>query len=176
MARLVVDHAPDFLQRDREVAGDARHDRIGVTTRNHGSREVVAILVDHALAIAEQIAFPLQTLIEELGIDRIALREAGVINLDPRVRKIEPGRLGDASHTVLAADQNRFAKTLIDERIGGADHLLLFTLREHDAFGRAADALDDELHRACDRVTARGQLRLVGVEIDDRPPRDARTP
>ena len=41
-------------------------------------------------------------------------------------------------------------------------------------FGRATDALDDPLHRAGDRVATGGQLRLVGGEIDDRPPRHSR--
>ena len=147
------------------------HDRVGVSARDHRGGEVIAILVDHALAIAEQVAFPLQTLIEELGVDRIALRQASVVNLDARVRKIETRRLGDAAHALFPANQNRLAKALIDEGISGADHLLFFAFREHHAFGRAADALDDELHCACDRVAARGQLRLVSLEIDDRPPR-----
>src|ERR1700722_5404498 len=115
MTRLVVNHAPDFLQSDREVAGDARHDRVGVSARDHSGGEVIAILVDHALAIAEQVALPLQPLVEELGVNRIALGKASVVNLNALVRKIETRRLGDAAHAVFPANQNGLAETLIDE-------------------------------------------------------------
>ena len=37
----------------------------------------------------------------------------------------------------------------------------------------AAHALDDPLQGAGDRIAPRRQLRLVGVHVDDRPPRDA---
>ena len=120
-----------------------------------------------------RIAAPLQTLVEELGVDRIALREPGVVDLDALLVEIEAGLLGGRAHAILAADQDRRAEALVDEGIGGADDLLLLALGEHDALGHAAHALDDALHRAGDRVAARRELRLVGVHVDDRPPRDA---
>src|SRR5271154_4948402 len=115
MTRLVVDHAPDFLQGDREVPGDAGHDRIGVSARDHGGSEVIAILVDHALAIAKQIALPLQPLIEELGVNRIALREPRVVNFNALVREVETRGLRDIAYAILPSNQNRLAETLIDE-------------------------------------------------------------
>ena len=115
MPWLVVDDTPDFLERDREIAGDPGHDRVGVPARDHRGGEVIAILIDHALAVAEQIALPLQPLIKELGVDRIAVRQASVVDLDALVREIETGGLGDAPHTLFPADQNRLAKSLIDE-------------------------------------------------------------
>ena len=59
------------------------------------------------------------------------------MDLDALVGKIETRRLGHAAHTLFSADQNGFAKTLIDERISGADYLLLLALREYHAFGSA---------------------------------------
>ena len=115
MTRPIVDHAPDFLQGDREVAGDSGHDRIGVTTGHHCGGEIIPILIDHALAISEEVALSLQSLIEELGVDRITLREARVVYLNALVRKVEARRLGDAAHALFPTDEDRLAKTLIDE-------------------------------------------------------------
>ncbi len=117
---------------------------------------------------------PLQPLVEELRIERVALRKPRVVDLDALLGEIEAGLLGDRAHAVLAPDQDRRAETLIDEGIGGADDLLLLAFGEDDALGHAPHALDDPLHGAGDRIAARGELRLVGVHVDDRPPRDAR--
>ena len=94
VAGLVVDHAPNLLEGDREAAGHAGHDRVRVAARDHRRGEIIAVLIDHSLAVAEQIALPLQPLIEELRIDHIALREASVVDLDPLVREIETRSLG----------------------------------------------------------------------------------
>ena len=56
--------------------------RVGVAERHHGGGEVVAVLVDQALAVAEQEAAALQALVEELRIDGIALRQARIVDLD----------------------------------------------------------------------------------------------
>ena len=107
MAGLVVDDAAHLLERDREIAGHAGHHRVGIAERHHGGGEVVAVLVDQALAIAEQEALPLQPLVEELRIERVALREARVVDLDALVREIEPASARRLAHALLAADEDR---------------------------------------------------------------------
>ena len=57
----------------------------------------------------------------------------------------------------------------------GANDLFLFALGEDDAFGHPPHTLDNALHGAGDRVSARRQLRLVGLHIDDRPSGNARS-
>src|SRR5271166_3619605 len=73
MTRLVVDHAPHFLERDREVAGDARHHRVCVAPGDHRSAEGVAVLIDQPLTIAQQVALALQSFVEELRVNCVAL-------------------------------------------------------------------------------------------------------
>ena len=43
---------------------------------------MVAVLVDEALAVAEQEALALQPLVQELRIDAVAVRQARVVDLD----------------------------------------------------------------------------------------------
>ena len=49
-------HAAHVLERDREVAGDAGHHGVGVAERHHAGGEMIAVLVDQPLAVAEQVA------------------------------------------------------------------------------------------------------------------------
>ena len=152
---LSIDDAANLLERDREIARHAGHHRVGVALRDHRGGEKVAVLVDHALAVAQQEAAAAAA--ARRGIARRArcVRKPRVVDLDALFREIEAGLLGDRAHAILAPDQDRRAETLIDERIGGADDLLFLALGEHDALGHAAHALDDALHGAGDRIAAR---------------------
>jgi hypothetical protein len=82
MAGLLIDDAAHFLERIGEIAGDARHHGVGVAARHHGGGEMVAVLIDEALAVAEQKALALQPLEQELRIDAVALRQLRIVNLD----------------------------------------------------------------------------------------------
>ena len=75
MAGLGVDAAAHVLERDREVARDAGHHGVGVAERHHAGGEMVAVLVDQALAVALQEALALQPLVEIGGIGGVALRQ-----------------------------------------------------------------------------------------------------
>src|SRR3546814_19785522 len=55
-ARRVIDHAPQLAHRAREGARDAGDHRIALAELDQQAAEDVAILVDHPLAIAAQIA------------------------------------------------------------------------------------------------------------------------
>ena len=144
--------------------------------RHHGGGEVVAVLVDQALAVAEQEALPLQALVEELGVDGVAARQ-------PRRwrSRCRPGRsmsmpaaAAVSRDPVLAADQDRGAEVLVDEGERRADDLLLLAFREHHALREAAHPLEDAVERAGDRVAPGRELRPVGPHVDDRAPGDAR--
>ena len=87
---------------------------------------------------------------------------------------VDAGAVGGGAHRLLAADQDRRAELVVDEAHRGADRLLLLALGEDDALRRAADALEDALQRADDRVAAGGELHLVGGHVGDRLARDAR--
>ena len=73
MAGLRIDAAPHVLERDREIAGDAGDHGVGVAERDHAGGEMIAVLVDQALAVALQVAVALQPLVEIGGI--AALRD-----------------------------------------------------------------------------------------------------
>ena len=51
-----VDGAAHIVEGDREIAGEAGHHRIGIAERQHAGGEHVAVVVDQALAVAEQKA------------------------------------------------------------------------------------------------------------------------
>ena len=174
VTRLIVDHAPDLFERDREIARYAGHHGVRIALSNHGGAKVVAILVDHPLTVSQQITLALEPLVQELRIKRIALREPGVVDLNPFIGEIQACPLRRSADTLLPANEDRCAKPLGHERIGGADDLLFLALREHDAFRQPAYALHDSLHGPGDRIPTSGQLRLVSIEIDERAPRDAR--
>ena len=104
MAGLVVDAVPDVLERRREVAGDARHHGVGIAERDDRRRKMVAILIDQALAVAEQETAPLQSFIEIRGVVGIAVREARIDDLDA-VAELDPGAFRGRAHALLAADE-----------------------------------------------------------------------
>ena len=82
MAGLGIDDAAHVLQRHGKVARDAGDHGVGVAERHHAGGEVVAVLVDQALAVAEQVALALQALVEIGGVVGVALRQRGVDDLD----------------------------------------------------------------------------------------------
>ncbi len=90
MAGLLVDDAANLFQRDRIVAGHARHHRIGIAECDHGGGEVVAVLVDQALAVAEEIALPLQPLVEILCVGGVALGQPRVLDRNALSLEIDP--------------------------------------------------------------------------------------
>ena len=65
VAGLGVDDAADVVERGRIVAGDAGDHRVGVAQRHHAGGEMVAVVVDQPLAVAEEIALALQALVED---------------------------------------------------------------------------------------------------------------
>src|SRR5271166_2820058 len=115
MARFVVDYASHLLERDRKIPGDARHHRIGVSLCDHRGAEIVAVLIDEALAISKKVAFALQPFVQELRVERVALGKPCVMNLDALVREVEPRRLCDRPNALLAPDQDRSAEPLSDK-------------------------------------------------------------
>ena len=82
-ARGRVDGVADVVEADRGRAGHAGDHRIGIAHRHHAGGEDVAVLVDQALAVAEQEAVALQAAIQEVGIVRVALRKSRIADLDP---------------------------------------------------------------------------------------------
>ena len=74
---------------------------------------------------------------------------------------------------LAAADQDRLGQALVEHLLHGAQHALVLALGIDDALGIAPRALE---HRPHDQAGAEDELRqplAVGVEIRDRPRRDA---
>ena len=70
MAGLGIDDVTDVLERDREIAGHAGHHRVGIAERHHAGGEMIAVLIHQPLAVAHQVAAPLQPLIEVVDVGR----------------------------------------------------------------------------------------------------------
>ncbi len=175
MAGLLVDDAAHVLERVGKIAGHARDHGVGVALRDHGAGEMIAVVIDEPLAIAEQIALALKPLEQELRIDGVARGEPRVVDFD-LVAEFEAGVRGGLQHPVLAPDQNGAPQPLIDEGERGVDDLLLLALGEDDALGVAAHALEHRLHHPRDRIAPRRQLGAVAVHVDDGTAGHARNP
>jgi hypothetical protein len=161
MAGLGIDNAAHILQHCRIVAGHARDHGVGIAQRHHRRGEMVAVVVDQALAVAEEEALALHLLVEMVGIDRVAAREARIDDLDAVAVQLDAGIAGGLAHDLLAADQNGGAEALIHEGDGGAHDLLLLALGEDDALRLAAHAVIDALEGRSDRIAAGGQFLRI---------------
>ena len=91
VAGLGVDDAADVVERGRIVARHAGDHRVGIAQRHHAGGEMVAVVVDQALAVAEQVALALQALVEIVGIGGVAARQAGVDDLDAGPVEVDAG-------------------------------------------------------------------------------------
>ncbi len=98
---------------------------------------MIAVLVDQSLAIAKQIALALQPLVQEVYVCRVAGRHARIEDFDV-LAEFDPGVARGLAHAILAAHEESGTESLMDEARRSADHLLLFSFREHDALGLAA--------------------------------------
>ena len=78
-----LDRMADVVQADRGGAGQAGDHGVGVAGRHHAGGEHVAVLVDHALAVALQEAAALQPAVQELDIFAVGAGQPGVVDLDP---------------------------------------------------------------------------------------------
>ena len=54
MAGLGIDAVAHVVQRDREVARHAGHHGVGVAQRDHAGGEMIAVLIDQPLAVADR--------------------------------------------------------------------------------------------------------------------------
>ena len=158
---------------DRVVARDAGHHGVGVAERHHAGGEDVAVLVDQALAVAEQEALALQALVEKVRIVGVALRKPRIVDFDAR-RGVSSRVLGRFAHAAPRGRSGSACRALMDEARGGADHLLLLALGEDDALGLAPHAARRRAagRRRSDRA-ARESCWRIGVHVDDRLARDA---
>ena len=77
VAGLGVDEAAHVVERGRIVARHAGHHRVGVAERHHAGGEVVAVVVDQPLGVAEQVALALQPRVEIVGIVGVAPGQRG---------------------------------------------------------------------------------------------------
>src|SRR5262245_64868933 len=119
MARLGIDAAADIVQRHREIARNAGDHGIGVAERDHAGGKMVAVLVDEALDVALEKALALESLVEESGISRVALRQPRIDDLDAAA-EFDAERMRALAHAVLAADEQGGPEALVGEARGGA--------------------------------------------------------
>ena len=129
-------------------------------------------VVDQPLAIAHQIAAPLQSLVEVIDIDGVAGGHARIDDLDA-FAEIDAGSGRRLAHQILPSDQQRRAQALVHEARRGADHLFFLALGEHHALGCAAQPREHLHQRSGDRIAPRVQLLAIGVHVDDRLAGDA---
>ena len=169
---LRIDDAAHVFQRDREVPGDAGDHGVGVAERHHAGGEMIAVLVDQPLDVADQVALALQALIEIGDIIGVPLGQRGVDDLDA-FAELDAEILRALADRLLAADQQRRAEPFVHEGRGGADDLLFLALGEHHALGRSLQPLEHLLQHPRNRIAPRAERLAVGVHVLDRLPRHA---
>ena len=81
-AMLRIENAPDILERRGPIPGDARNHGVRMPMRDHARRKNIAVVVHEPLAIAIEVAVPLEALVKELGIGRVVLGRSA---LGPRI-------------------------------------------------------------------------------------------
>ena len=133
---------------------------------DHARGKDVALLVDHALAVAVQGARALQALVQELGVGLGGGAQLGVVDLQVAGGR-QPQGLQGLPDAVLASDQDRRAVARGAEGDGGADALFLFALGEDDPSRVVADLLEDGLEGAQRGIEAGRQFVAVGLHVDD---------
>ena len=171
MARLRIDHVPDIFECDREISRHAGHHGVGITKRDHAGREMVAVLIDHALAVAHQVAVALQSLVQEIDVGGVSVRQPCVDDLDA-FGNFDAGLFRGLPHAVLAADEQRRAEPLMHKARRRADHLFLFAFCENDALGVTAQPVEHLHQSPSDRIAPCVQLLPIGIHVDDRLARD----
>src|SRR6185437_12787160 len=160
------------LKRDRKIAGDTRHHRIGIAERDHAGCKMIPILVYQSLAVAQQIAAPLKALVQEVYVSRIAGRHARIDDFN-FLAELNAGLARRLANPVLAPDQKRGAETLMHEARCRSDDLFFLAFGEDDALGLPTQPVEYLHKRAGDRIAPRTQLLAVGVHINDRLARNA---
>ena len=128
---------------------------------------MVPVLVDEALAIAEEKALPLQPVIEILRIGAVALRQPGIVDLYA-IPDFDACRVSRFVNAVLATDKDGLAKALRRIGDGGADHRLLLAFGEDDTLGPPLNLLVDAGQHAGDGVPPRRKRPLVLLDILER--------
>jgi len=109
VADAMVDGPPHVVQRHREVARKACHQRVGIAQRHHAGGEHVAVLIGHALAIAQQEAITLQPVVQIVGIVGVALRQARIEDFHI-LMQLKPISAQHFLNLLFAADQRSAAE------------------------------------------------------------------
>src|SRR6266481_990986 len=92
LTRLGVENAGDLIEARGKASREAGHHRVGIPFGHHAGGEDIAVLVDHALAIAIERTLALQSAIKKGGIFAVMLRQAGITDFDT-FRLLEACRL-----------------------------------------------------------------------------------
>src|SRR5207245_8361912 len=130
---------------------------------------MVPVLIDQALDVALEKAAALEPLVEKGRVRCITLRKSGIDDLDPAAQ-LDTQRASAFAHAVLAPDEQRRPKSVVNEARRGADDLLFFAFGEHDPLRTSPQPLVNALENPGYRVAPRAQLRPVSIHIDDRSP------
>ncbi len=157
---------------DRIAARQSGDHGIDIAMGQHAGGKYVAVLMYQALAVAVEVAVPLQPLIEIFDVMAIAARKGGVVNFDI-IGAVDPQALDHILDLVFATDQHGCAEPRLRERDGGADGCFLFTLGETDASRIRADLGMGCLQHRDRRIEPGRQLHLIGGEVRHCLARDA---
>ncbi len=136
--------------------------------------EHVAVLVDHALAVAKQEAVSLIARVKKLGVGPVLGAEPGVVDLEAVLGQVQADGARGLVDPLLAADQDRRAEAVVAPGEGGTDASSPpRPRRTPPAWAARLHPVDDQLHAARGRVEAGAQLVAVAFGIDDRVAGDA---
>ena len=167
-----IEHTTDFAHRLRKGPRRAGDHAIGLAEAEQQRAKNIAIIIDHPLAVAAQIAVPLEPCIKQIDHRRHERRDAAVVQFIA-LGIINAERLELIAHAI-ATDQHRRAAAPLTERDCGAQHNFVLGFGKHHPLGMCARiVIRRRQHRGC-RVEPRAQRQAIAVHVEDRLGRYAR--
>ena len=170
--RCDSDRTPPDLAHGLAVGpGHARDHRIRFAQHQQQRGEDVAVLIDHHLDFAAQIAAPLQPLVEIIDHARDQRGVAAVVQFE--IFGIRDTQRTQPVRHLIAPDQHRRAVAAFLEGDRRAQHDFLLALREHDALGMRSGAVIGQREHGGGRVEPCAKRRAIFRHVEDRTPRHA---
>ena len=169
-----ADHVAHVAQVVGVAAEGAAQHRVGLAlAHQHRAEQGAAAAHLGARQRARDAAAPRELVV---GLARVAVHrrvelvDAFAVAVQRQPQAVLRNALGD---DLRPADQQRPGDAFVDHHLRRAQHALVFAFGVDDALGRTLGGSEHRLHRATRLVDELAQALAIGLQVGDRPRRDA---